>query len=176
MRIRALFVLFTYITLRNNIKKKKKTKLSHLNHLQPLTLERAHVYSVDKQQVSIIQVRGGNNAIPSESTGHTATSNLQRSPSVGSRPSSMSLYGTERPEKPEKLDAPREQTKAHARTRSEGNIVDVQTQTNTVVTVLKSPQQKPASPRVHQRPPRPQPPPPPPPIARPKSEQESTNL
>ncbi|XP_019889755.1 rho GTPase-activating protein 44 isoform X2 [Ooceraea biroi] len=116
----------------------------------PLTLERAHVYSVDKQQ---------------------------RSPSVGSRPSSMSLYGTERPEKPEKPDMPHEQqAKAHARTRSEGNIVDVQTQTNTVVTVLKSPQQKPASPRVHQRPPRPQPPPPPPPTARPKSDHESTNL
>ncbi|XP_077269112.1 rho GTPase-activating protein 44 isoform X1 [Temnothorax americanus] len=142
----------------------------------PLTLERAHVYSVDKQQVSIIQVRGGNNAFPGESTGNTATSNLQRSPSVGSRPSSMSLYGTERPEKPERPDAPHEQAKAHTRTRSEGNIIDVQTQTNTVVTVLKSPQQKPASPRIHQRPPRPQPPPPPPPTARPKSDQESTNL
>ncbi|XP_011870078.1 PREDICTED: rho GTPase-activating protein 44-like isoform X2 [Vollenhovia emeryi] len=142
----------------------------------PLTLERAHVYSVDKQQVSIIQVRGGNNAIPGESTGNTATSNLQRSPSVGSRPSSMSLYGPERPEKPERPDAPHEQTKAHARTRSEGNIIDVQTQTNTVVTVLKSPQQKPASPRIHQRPPRPQPPPPPPPTARSKSDHESTNL
>ncbi|XP_029670825.1 rho GTPase-activating protein 44-like isoform X3 [Formica exsecta] len=115
----------------------------------PLTLERAHVYSVDKQQ---------------------------RSPSVGSRPSSMSLYGAERSEKLEKLDTPHEQTKAHVRTRSEGNIMDVQTQTNTVVTILKSPQQKPASPRVHQRPPRPQPPPPPPPTTRPKSEQESTNL
>lgn len=147
-----------------------------MNHLQPLTLERAHVYSVDKQQVSIIQVRGGNNIFPGESTGNTATSNLQRSPSVGSRPSSMSLYGTERPDNPERPDAPHEQTKAHARTRSEGNIIDVQTQTNTVVTVLKSPQQKPASPRVHQRPPRPQPPPPPPPTVRPKSDQESTNL
>ncbi|XP_012538767.1 rho GTPase-activating protein 44 isoform X2 [Monomorium pharaonis] len=118
----------------------------------PLTLERAHVYSVDKQQ---------------------------RSPSVGSRPSSMSLYGTERPEKTEKPNAApyEQQAKAHTRTRSEGNIIDVQTQTNTVVTVLKSPQQKPASPRVvHQRPPRPQPPPPPPPIVRPKSDQESTNL
>ncbi|XP_060816336.1 rho GTPase-activating protein 44-like isoform X3 [Bombus pascuorum] len=113
----------------------------------PLTLERAHVYSVDKQQ---------------------------RSPSVGSRPSSMSLYG-ERPEKPAKLNAP-EQTKAHVRTRSEGNIIDVQTQTETVV-VVKSPQQPvPASPRFHQRPPRPQPPPPPPPTARVKSEHESTNL
>ncbi|KOC62903.1 Rho GTPase-activating protein 17 [Habropoda laboriosa] len=113
----------------------------------PLTLERAHVYSVDKQQ---------------------------RSPSVGSRPSSMSLYG-ERPEKPAKLNAP-EQTKAHVRTRSEGNIIDVQTQTETVITV-KSPQQPvPASPRFHQRPPRPQPPPPPPPTARFKLEQESTNL
>lgn len=135
------------------------------------------MYSVDKQQVSIIQVRGGNNTIPGESTGNTATSNLQRSPSVGSRPSSMSLYGAERPEKSEKSAAPHEQqAKAHARTRSEGNIIDVQTQTNTVVTVLKSPQQKPVSPRIHQRPPRPQPPPPPPPTIRPKSDQESTNL
>ncbi|OAD61675.1 Rho GTPase-activating protein 17 [Eufriesea mexicana] len=113
----------------------------------PLTLERAHVYSVDKQQ---------------------------RSPSVGSRPSSMSLYG-ERPEKPAKLNAP-EQAKAHVRTRSEGNIIDVQTQTETVI-VVKSPQQPvPASPRFHPRPPRPQPPPPPPPTIRIKLEHESTNL
>ncbi|CAK9815978.1 Rho GTPase-activating protein 44 [Anthophora plagiata] len=141
----------------------------------PLTLERAHVYSVDKQQVSIIQVRGNGNAFcTSGNNNGNAASNLQRSPSVGSRPSSMSLYG-ERPEKPAKLNAP-EQTKAHVRTRSEGNIIDVQTQTETVVTV-KSPQQPvPASPRFHQRPPRPQPPPPPPPTARFKSEQESTNL
>lgn len=141
----------------------------------PLTLERAHMYSVDKQQVSIIQVRGNGNAFcnPGESNGNTA-SNLQRSPSVGSRPSSMSLYG-ERPEKPARPDVP-DQAKAHARTKSEGNIIDVQTQTETVV-VLKSPQQPvPASPRFHQRPPRPQPPPPPPPSTRPKSEQESTNL
>lgn len=136
------------------------------------------MYSVDKQQVSIIQVRGGNNANPGENIGNTATSNLQRSPSVGSRPSSISLYGAERLEMSERPDEmpSHEQAKAHARTRSEGNIVDVQTQTNTIVTVLKSPQQKPASPRVFQRPPRPQPPPPPPPVARPKSEQESTNL
>ncbi|XP_015588654.1 rho GTPase-activating protein 44 isoform X2 [Cephus cinctus] len=113
----------------------------------PLTLERAHVYSVDKQQ---------------------------RSPSVGSRPTSMSL-SNDRPEKPPRPDMP-EQTKAHARTRSEGNIIDVQTQTETVI-VSKSPQQPPpASPRFLQRPPRPQPPPPPPPTTRPKSEQESTNL
>ncbi|XP_043258797.1 rho GTPase-activating protein 44-like [Colletes gigas] len=141
----------------------------------PLTLERAHVYSVDKQQVSIIQVRGNGNVFctSGDNNGNTA-SNLQRSPSVGSRPSSMSLYG-ERPEKPAKLNAP-EQTKAHVRTRSEGNIIDVQTQTETVV-VLKSPQQPvPASPRFHQRPPRPQPPPPPPPTTRLKSEHESTNL
>ncbi|XP_054015019.1 rho GTPase-activating protein 44-like isoform X1 [Hylaeus anthracinus] len=140
----------------------------------PLTLERAHVYSVDKQQVSIIQVRGNGNVFCSsgDNNGNTA-SNLQRSPSVGSRPSSMSLYG-ERPEKPAKLNAP-EQTKAHVRTRSEGNIIDVQTQTETVV--VKSPQQPvPASPRFHQRPPRPQPPPPPPPTTRVKSEHESTNL
>lgn len=129
---------------------------------------------MDKQQVNIIQVRGNNNALLGENNGNTA-SNLQRSPSVGSRPSSISLYG-ERLEKPARPTAP-EQVKAHIRTRSEGNIIDVQTQTETVV-VLKSPQQNivPASPRFHQRPPRPQPPPPPPPIVRPKSEQESTNL
>ncbi|XP_015428750.1 PREDICTED: rho GTPase-activating protein 44-like isoform X2 [Dufourea novaeangliae] len=125
--------------------------------------------------VSIIQVRGNGNVLGTtgDNNGNMA-SNLQRSPSVGSRPSSMSLYG-ERPEKPAKLSAP-EQTKAHVRTRSEGNIIDVQTQTDTVV-VHKSPQQPvPASPRFHQRPPRPQPPPPPPPTMRPKLEQESTNL
>ncbi|XP_014481342.1 PREDICTED: rho GTPase-activating protein 44-like isoform X1 [Dinoponera quadriceps] len=152
----------------------------------PLTLERAHVYSVEKQQVSIIQVRGNNsNALstPGESTGNTATSNLQRSPSVGSRPSSISLYGSERREEraarpaEQSCQAPcAEQAKAHARTRSEGNIIDVQTQTDARV-VVRSPQQNvPASPRFHQRPPRPQPPPPPPPNVRPKSEQESTNL
>ncbi|XP_014481343.1 PREDICTED: rho GTPase-activating protein 44-like isoform X2 [Dinoponera quadriceps] len=122
----------------------------------PLTLERAHVYSVEKQQ---------------------------RSPSVGSRPSSISLYGSERREEraarpaEQSCQAPcAEQAKAHARTRSEGNIIDVQTQTDARV-VVRSPQQNvPASPRFHQRPPRPQPPPPPPPNVRPKSEQESTNL
>ena len=142
--------------------------------LQLLTLERAHMYSVDKQQVSIIQVRGNNNAFHTgESNGNTG-SILQRSPSVGSRPSSMSLSG-DRPEKPPRPDVP-EPTKAHTRTRSEGNIIDVQTQTDTII-VSKSPQQpSPASPRFLQRPPRPQPPPPPPPNARTKSEQESTNL
>ncbi|XP_066601578.1 rho GTPase-activating protein 44-like isoform X2 [Prorops nasuta] len=134
----------------------------------PLTLERAHMYSVEKQQVSIIQVRGNGNASYSgENNGNT---NLQRSPSVGSRPSSMSMHG-ERPEKPVRPEGPSE-AKAHVRTRSEGNIIDVHTQTETVV-VQKSPQQPlQASPRFHQRPPRPQPPPPPPPTARPKSEQE----
>lgn len=147
--------------------------------LQLLTLERAHMYSVDKQQVSIIQVRGNNNAFHSgESNGNTG-SNLQRSPSVGSRPSSMSL-SCDRPEKPPRPDVP-EPIKAHARTRSEGNIIDVQTQTDTII-ISKSQQQQqqqqpsPASPRFLQRPPRPQPPPPPPPTARAKSEHESTNL
>lgn len=140
----------------------------------PLTLERAHVYSVDKQQVSIIQVRGNGTGFHTSSESNTA-SNLQRSPSVGSRPSSMSLSG-DGPEKPPRPDMP-EQTKVHARTRSEGNIIDVQTQTATVI-VPKLPQQPPpASPRIVQRPPRPQPPPPPPPTAaRPKSDHESTNL
>lgn len=141
-----------------------------------LTLERAHMYSVDKQQVSIIQVRGNNNALHSGQSNGNTGSNLQRSPSVGSRPSSMSL-SCDRPEKPPRPDVP-ETTKAHTRTRSEGNIIDVQTQTDTII-VSKSQQQQqpsPASPRFLQRPPRPQPPPPPPPTARPKSEQESTNL
>lgn len=133
------------------------------------------MYSVDKQQVSIIQVRGNNAASNTlnESNGNS-TSNLQRSPSVGSRPSSMALT-SDRPEKPPRPDLPG-QTKTHARTRSEGNIIDVQTQTETVI-VPKSPQHiTPASPRFHQRPPRPQPPPPPPPTTRPKSDHESTNL
>ncbi|XP_051160084.1 rho GTPase-activating protein 44-like isoform X2 [Leptopilina boulardi] len=112
-----------------------------------LTLERAHMYSVDKQQ---------------------------RSPSVGSRPSSMSL-SCDRPEKPPRPDVP-EPTKAHTRTRSEGNIIDVQTQTDTIIVSKSQQQPSPASPRFLQRPPRPQPPPPPPPTARAKSEQESTNL
>lgn len=147
--------------------------------MQPLTLERAHVYSVDKQQVSIIQVRGTKTAFnPSfESNGNgTASSNLQRSPSVGSRPTSMMSVSNERPGKPPRPDMP-EHAKVHARTRSEGNIIDVQTQTETVI-VQKSPQhQTPASPRVVQRPPRPQPPPPPPPTGgRTKSDHESTNL
>lgn len=142
--------------------------------LQLLTLERAHMYSVDKQQVSIIQVRGNSSTYHIGENNGSTGSNLQRSPSVGSRPSSMSLSG-DRPEKPPRPDAP-ETTKAHTRTRSEGNIIDVQTQTDTII-VSKSPQQpSPASPRFLQRPPRPQPPPPPPPTARTKSEQESTNL
>ncbi|XP_012271753.1 rho GTPase-activating protein 44 isoform X2 [Orussus abietinus] len=129
----------------------------------PLTLERAHVYSVEKQQ---------------------------RSPSVGSRPSSGMVPASvpvlapipgsavaDRPEKPPRPDAPREQhtRSSHARTRSEGNIVDVQTQTEATQGMPKSPQ--PASPRFLQRPPRPQPPPPPPPIAaKLRAENESTNL
>ncbi|KAK0081913.1 hypothetical protein PV325_011383 [Microctonus aethiopoides] len=144
--------------------------------IRPMTLERAHMYSVDKQQVSIIQVRG-NNAVSNasnESNGNS-TSILQRSPSVGSRPSSMSITTNERPEKPPRPDLP-DQPKSHTRTRSEGNIIDVQTQTETVI-VPKSPQNiTPASPRFHQRPPRPQPPPPPPPTTRSKSDHESTNL
>ncbi|XP_046413080.1 rho GTPase-activating protein 44-like isoform X1 [Neodiprion fabricii] len=142
----------------------------------PLTLERTHMYSVDKQQVSIIQVRG--NFVGANNSGdHTSGSgpNLQRSPSVGSRPASMSLPGENRPEKPPRPDMP-EQIRSHSRTRSEGNIIDVQTQTETVI-VPKTPQHPPPpSPRFLQRPPRPQPPPPPPPTVRAKSEHESTNL
>ncbi|XP_057323053.1 rho GTPase-activating protein 44-like isoform X2 [Microplitis mediator] len=150
----------------------------------PLTLERTHMYSVDKQQVSIIQVRG-NNPANSTSSSSSITSaetngnvpNLQRSPSVGSRPTSVS-FTNDRPEKPPRpTDLPPEPTKSHSRTRSEGNIIDVQTQTETVI-VPKSPphHNTPVSPRFHQRPPRPQPPPPPPPTTRPKSDHESTNL
>ncbi|OXU23218.1 hypothetical protein TSAR_001023 [Trichomalopsis sarcophagae] len=154
-------------------------------------LERTHTYSVDKPQVSIIQVfesdgfdSNADNVITSSST-----INLQRSPSVGSRPVSMSLSA----EKPPRPDLPESSplnvcsNRSHSRTRSEGNIVDVHTQTQTVV-VSKAPvgqqQQQgppPASPRFHQRPPRPQPPPPPPPTTataavRSKSDSESTNL
>ena len=143
------------------------------------------MYSVEKQQVSIIHVGGGNGC---ESNGTSSTINLQRSPSVGSRPASMSLSASQamhhfdRPEKPPRPDMP-DQIRSHSRTRSEGNIIDVQTQTQTVVpksTIVQPQQQQqppPASPRFHQRPPRPQPPPPPPPtVARPKAENESTNL
>lgn len=137
------------------------------------------MYSVDKQQVSIIQVRGNfpgvNNSGEQNSGSGGSGPNLQRSPSVGSRPASMSLPGEHRPEKPPRPDMP-EQIKTHSRTRSEGNIIDVQTQTETVI-VPKTPQQPPPpSPRFLQRPPRPQPPPPPPPTGRAKSEHESTNL
>ena len=168
---------------------------------QPLTLERTHMYSVDNQlqQVSIIQVRNGNNISTAESNGNnnsngiTSIVNLQRSPSVGSRPSSMTASQQQlnskvvntnsltRPEKPPRPDLP-EQIRSHSRTRSEGNIIDVHTQTETVVVPRSlhhhhQQQQQPASPRFLQRPPRPQPPPPPPPFGvRPKSDNESTNL
>lgn len=143
-----------------------------------MTLERAHMYSVDKQQVSIVQLRGNNQQILNKESNGNSSSNLQRSPSVGSRPTSVSLSG-ERPDKPPRPDIP-EQQKSHARTRSEGNIIDVQTQTSTVI-VPKSPQNnpqqvQPVSPRFLQRPPRPQPPPPPPPTNPTKSEYETTNL
>lgn len=129
------------------------------------------MYSVDKQQVSIIQVRDNG----------AASINLQRSPSVGSRPVSMSLSSHDRPDKmiPPPRPEPPDQVRSHSRTRSEGNIIDVHTQTSTVI-VPKIQQQQipPASPRFLQRPPRPQPPPPPPPTGtpRPKSDNESTNL
>lgn len=119
------------------------------------------MYSVDKQHISNI--------------------NLQRSPSVGSRPISMSLCSQDRADRmiPPPRPEPPDQVRSHSRTRSEGNIIDVHTQTSTVI-VPKSQQHQvpPASPRFHQRPPRPQPPPPPPPTGapRPKSDNESTNL
>lgn len=143
------------------------------------------MYLVDKQQVSIVHVASGNGC---ESNGSitSSTINLQRSPSVGSRPVSMSLSSAsylDRPEKPPRPDLP-EAVRSHSRTRSEGNIIDVHTQTQTVIVSKASAGQQqqqqgqpPASPRFHQRPPRPQPPPPPPPTGvRPKSDNESTNL
>ncbi|XP_046660606.1 rho GTPase-activating protein 17-like isoform X2 [Homalodisca vitripennis] len=88
----------------------------------PVSLERAHMYSVDKQQVSIIQVSGGEKP--------------------------------ERPPKPEMLG----HTPGHKRTASEGNVVDVGSNS----------QKSPVNPL---RPPRPTPPPPPTPKLR-----ESTDL
>ncbi|XP_014223103.1 rho GTPase-activating protein 44-like [Trichogramma pretiosum] len=168
----------------------------------PMPLERSQMHSMEKlQQVSVVQVQNGNN-IPSENSSNkisiTGNVNLQRSPSVGSRPASMSVSqhhldttggssvghtnSLHRPEKPPRPDLP-EQIRSHSRTRSEGNIVDVQTQSDTAVTHRSlnhqhlQQQQLPASPRFHQRPPRPQPPPPPPPTnVRSKSDNESTNL
>ncbi|CAB0041670.1 unnamed protein product [Trichogramma brassicae] len=168
----------------------------------PMPLERSQMHSMEKlQQVSVMQVQNGNN-IPSENSSNkisiTGNVNLQRSPSVGSRPASMSVSqhhldatggssvghtnSLHRPEKPPRPDLP-EQIRSHSRTRSEGNIVDVQTQSDTAVTHRSlnhqhlQQQQLPASPRFHQRPPRPQPPPPPPPTnVRSKSDNESTNL
>ncbi|XP_044576028.1 rho GTPase-activating protein 44-like isoform X2 [Cotesia glomerata] len=151
---------------------------------RPSSLMRQHLrqsndnLDTDVGQVSIIQVRGSggsSNSNSAETNG--GVPNLQRSPSVGSRPTSVS-FTNDRPEKPPRpTDLPPEPTKSHSRTRSEGNIIDVQTQTETVI-VPKSPphQNTPVSPRFHQRPPRPQPPPPPPPTMRPKSDHESTNL
>lgn len=133
---------------------------------------------MDKQQVSIIRVPGNGNGI-NESNGNSTTSNLQRSPSVGSRPLSVPVLephhlNDQKPDKPPRptdlAQKPIPSGRAHVRTRSEGNIIDVQTQTETSV-VPKS------SPRFISRPPRPQPPPPPPPTTRQhKSEHESTNL
>lgn len=145
-----------------------------LPHLQPLTLERAHMYSVDKQQVSIIQVRG--NGASGESNG-AAITNLQRSPSVGSRPVSIALT-VGHLDKPPRPDLPDHIAKSHTRTKSEGTIIDLPSPISPVHNLERSLQPvAPSSPRnQQQRPPRPQPPPPPPPASAKKSVHESTNL
>ncbi|GLH02895.1 Rho GTPase-activating protein 17 [Gryllus bimaculatus] len=141
-------------------------------------LERTHVYSVDKQQVSIIQVGGER-----EKTDHVS----QQSPSIGggSRPSSMSLPDKshqnekpERPPKPEVMAHTKEQrSPSHWRTLSEGNILDFEADQSG----MKHPSSCALpleSPRVLHRPPRPTPPPPPPPTSRSRSDSivESTDL
>ncbi|XP_014206008.1 rho GTPase-activating protein 17 isoform X2 [Copidosoma floridanum] len=152
----------------------------------PITTDRTQMSSIDKAQVSI-QVVGAN-----KTNGTISSANLQRSPSVGSRPTSMSVSATstahhqqqsnavDRPNKPPRPDAlPTEHVRAHSRTRSEGNIIDVQTQTQTIIVPRSAgyAQQQSTSPRSYQRLSRPQPPPPPPPTTtRPKSDNESTNL
>jgi hypothetical protein len=58
-------------------------------------LERTHMYSVDKQQVSIIQVGGEKEktvAVPISNNNNNEPV-LQRSPSMGDQPLSMSLSG-----------------------------------------------------------------------------------
>ncbi|XP_067014084.2 rho GTPase-activating protein 44 [Anabrus simplex] len=145
-------------------------------------LERTHMYSVDKQQVSIIQVGGEREKTDSV---------LQRSPSVGGgvRPLSMSLPDktsqVEKPERPPKsenvvhVSEKEHRHSSHSRTLSEGNIVDIDS--NKTV-ILKHPPTSsgnpPGSPRVLNRPPRPQPPPPPPPTIKSRSDStaESTDL
>lgn len=61
-------------------------------------LERTHIYSVDKQQVSIIQVGGEKEktvAVPINNNNNEPV--FQRSPSVGSHPLSVSLSGNVAP-------------------------------------------------------------------------------
>jgi len=62
-------------------------------------LERTHMYSVDKQQVSIIQVGGEKEktvAVPINNNNNNEPV-LQRSPYVGARPLSMPLSGNKPP-------------------------------------------------------------------------------
>ncbi|RZF45716.1 hypothetical protein LSTR_LSTR005011 [Laodelphax striatellus] len=75
------------------------------NDRGPVSLERAHVYSVDKQQVSIIQVGNG----PKQENNKTDCKD--------------SIEKPERPPKPELLPE-KSQVLTHRRTPSEGHIID----------------------------------------------------
>ncbi|XP_054281560.1 rho GTPase-activating protein 44-like isoform X1 [Macrosteles quadrilineatus] len=116
----------------------------------PVSLERAHVYSVDKQQVSIIQVTGDKESRIQDwfPTFVMSLVRFKKRKDSGEKP--------ERPPKPEALAVTH--NPGHKRTASEGNIVDNGT----------GPLKSPVNPS---RPPRPMPPPPPTPKAR-----ESTDL
>lgn len=149
-------------------------------------LERTHMYCVDKQQVAIIQVGGEKEkmvAVPI-SNNNSNEPVLQRSPSIGGRPLSVSLSDKgqflekpERPPKPENANSCVERgphQSSHSRTMSEGNIFNFDKDKSGMrqQPSQTSPQgsgNSPGSPRHPSRPPRPQPPPPPPPG---KSKQE----
>ncbi|XP_021935653.1 rho GTPase-activating protein 44-like isoform X3 [Zootermopsis nevadensis] len=155
-------------------------------------LERTHIYSVDKQQVSIIQVGGEKEktvAVPINNNNNEPV--FQRSPSIGSHPLSVSLSDKgqclekpERPPNPENAKACIERGKhqsSHSRTMSEGNIFNIDTDQSAIrpQAPLTSPQGSgnlPGSPRHPGRPPRPQPPAPPAGKSKQERAWESTDL
>lgn len=156
-------------------------------------LERTHVYSVDKQQVSIIQVGGEKDktvAVPINNNNNNEPV-LQKSPYIDVQPFSVPLADKEQcPEKPERPPEPEfanthvkgEQRKSsHSRAMSEGNI-DIEAHKSVMRPQPPhiSPQRSgnsPNSPKHRSQRVRPQPRPPPPPD---KSKEErvweSTNL
>ncbi|XP_063234388.1 rho GTPase-activating protein 44-like isoform X2 [Bacillus rossius redtenbacheri] len=99
---------------------------------------------------------------------------LVRSPSVGARPLSMTLpdkaITVEKPNRPPRPDnvfpaeKDKKQLPSHSRTRSEGNICDIDTKESTaVMKTATGSSHSPSSPKTTNKPPRPHPPPPPPP-------------